>query len=375
MTSSLAAQHAHARLDVARGLAALAVFFAHISEVFFWRLLGENHPVAIVAAIVARHAVLIFFLLSGHLITRSIILNIRRNGCFDVQDYLTSRVARIYPPLIGAVAVCLAVWCVIHFFDLPGAVTYAVPGDLYRVRDDFGIRPGDIFGALTMTGGLLNANGPLWSLFIEFQIYIVAMGIAVFWREGIWIKAAAIIPAMAAVWLLRHQVFFVAVWALGAATTVTWRHAPRRATLAALVALVPLAFVLFVKPALFHDMGSKSGLLLQLLCCLPYCAILFFLPPKLRYPKALIATGNFSYSLYVVHFPLLMLALSLTQGWIGRSYGRTWLSGVVAALCVAGFSVLFAKVTEQQAKFKKLAQAGISRFQRLAAPGAGVRLP
>jgi hypothetical protein len=73
------------------GLCAILVFLVHVKQVLVVRLIGPDHPAsqAIVAA--SLHPVLIFFLISGYLITLSIKTDVRRNGHFDALDGLVKR--------------------------------------------------------------------------------------------------------------------------------------------------------------------------------------------------------------------------------------------------------------------------------------------
>jgi|tagenome__1003787_1003787.scaffolds.fasta_scaffold15188452_1 peptidoglycan/LPS O-acetylase OafA/YrhL len=71
------------RFDVARGLAALVVFIAHINQIFVWRFFQPVSWPEMISGWAARAAVLAFFLLSGMLITKSILSNIKRNGYFE----------------------------------------------------------------------------------------------------------------------------------------------------------------------------------------------------------------------------------------------------------------------------------------------------
>lgn len=358
----LTRQHAHARLDVARGVAAFLVFLAHLCSVFFLRLVGPENLLGEVLSVLSRHAVLVFFLMSGNLITHSILHNVRRNGRFDAVEYAASRVARIYPPLLGTIMICLAVWLIVRGLELPGvAKPYGLAGDLYRVRETFAFSMGEVVRVLTMRGGLLEIDGPLWSLYIEFQVYIVAMAVAAFWRGGMVARVVCGILALYCAWLLRGQVFFVLVWMLGAMTAF-WTP-PRRVLLPATgAALLAAVAALVLSSALYSaGMDRLDGYVLQLVCCVPYATLLFFTHTTVRYPRWLIATGNFSYSLYVAHFPLLLLGLSLGQDWIGQDMARTWMVASATAVLTLAFVIPFAAFTEQQGRFKALLLRAIQR--------------
>lgn len=296
-------KHSHASLDVLRGLAALVVFAAHVGEVYFWRFTGLNDPVAAWVNRASLGAVGVFFALSGHLITKSILQNIQKNGRFEPGEYLSSRVSRIYPPLIGAIAVSLVVMGLIRGFHLPGspAVPYGVPGDLYASRTVLSMHPPEILASLTMVGGLGAVNGPLWSLYAEFQIYLLAMCAACWWRGSRLAAVLSTFLALTAILYLKDYPTWTAIWGLGAATALAGWHV--------------------------RDGG-------------------------MRWPRFLIAAGGCSYSLYILHFPLLLLILSATQNWVGRDMGRQW---IVAGAAVAGIiaaSVAFARVAENQRFFK-----------------------
>ncbi|MFO1248234.1 MAG: hypothetical protein U1E93_08450, partial [Alphaproteobacteria bacterium] len=204
----------------------------------------------------------------------------------------------------GAIAVSLAVVSAVWALYLPGGqIPYGVPGDLFAVRTQLTVHPSDVIGALAMTGGLGAVNGPLWSLYAEFQLYLVAMCIACWLRGGRLAAVGSTILALAALMHLKDIPAWGAVWALGSVTALlNWRA-----------------------PA-----GNR------------------------HLPRLLIASGNCSYSLYILHFPLLLMILSLTQNWVGRNLQRQWIVAGASIILVMGAAAAFAKVAENQRYFKSL---------------------
>lgn len=345
-----------------RGVASIVVLLAHVVETLLQRLLGSENPVVLVAGNLARQAVLVFFLLSGYLITQSIVSNVHRNGRFNVAEYASARIARIYPPLIGAILIVLAVWCVIHALNLPGSQSYGLPGDVFAVRTAYTFTAWDIPRTLLMQNGMLQADGPLWSLYIEFHLYVIAMIIVMALGGGkrhIWGGVALLLFGFWA-WLDLSFVFFAAVWALGAAVMLAKRRLVMSGSVNRTKVLsYPLAACLIgaaiVAPRLLNVENPNPWIAYggQLACCLVYADLMFLSDRFAARPhRMLVQTGHFSYSLYVIHFPLLLLVLSFTQNWSGDSIARSLIVALPAAIAVMFAASWFAKFFEDQRRFK-----------------------
>lgn len=342
-------RHHITKLDAARGLAAIVVLAGHAIQVFV------PGP-AVLSGNLARHAVLVFFLLSGYLITRSILANIGRTPEFSVPEYLVARVTRIYPPLIGAVLLTVAVGWLIQVGHLKGAY------DDGAVRQAYSAPVSEAIKALVMAGGLLDANGPLWTLYIEVHLYLVAMllALAVCRRSLVWGTAAAVLLAYHA----QEQVefaLFTAVWGLGAVAALFPSHM-RGVRWLGWAAAVGLAGVGCWQPGWLDFRSLTLGGPIQLAFALAYLSVVILSGPW-QAPRSIVWTAGFSYTLYVVHFPLLLLGLSLGgKGWPGA------MAGAAGALVVA---IGLARVLEDQARFKPAIRRALQP-QALRSPPATV---
>lgn len=353
----------HAKFDTLRGIAALTVLVSHVIELYWLRLLGPGSPLARVSLAAGRHAVLVFFLLSGYLITLSILENARRNARFSPREYLASRIARIHPPLLGALGIMAVVWLIIHLGDLPGRRPYGLPGDLFVMRSYYAIEPSRVLTSVLMLGGLTGPNPPLWSLYFEFQLYVLALlvTLGLTWHGRLPRTAWLSMAALGTVALVEHNpsfVFFAMVWLTGAAAALASASAGRaqverrlRPLAVGVLAGVAIAGVQAprILGAASNDMPSY---LVQYAFCVLYVYLMFFSSLPDTVPASLAGTGRYSYSLYVVHYPLLFLLLSLTQSWIQYSVVRTALVSAFALLAIVLIAQGFAAVLERPRTFR-----------------------
>jgi peptidoglycan/LPS O-acetylase OafA/YrhL len=289
----------------------------------------------------ARQSVLVFFLLSGFLITKSITANVKRNGHFDATDYLSNRVARIYPPFLFALAIAMLVAFLVHQFDLPGGIR-PLGEEPLRVRDHLDFSASELGHALVMQSGMTIVDGPLWTLYIEVKIYFIAMSATlVAFGRTLFYRLVGIPLALAGVCAISGDYncwLFACAWLIGSAATAVrnpYLTRPVAAISAALIG-VALAFGPFLDS---NAMDTGANKVLQILCCLVYAHVLLVSNRlELNYPAAIRRTGGFSYTLYVVHFPILAFCLSLSLPLVGAS----WLWSQVAQICAAALATCVA---------------------------------
>lgn len=160
---------ATAFLDTLRALAANLVLLSHIFVVFFDNnLTYKGRGVAVI----------ILFVLSGFLITRSLLYRIKKPG-EHMPEFLADRVARIMTPFVPVLLmIALLNATVIHTnWSLPGLSTgfAALLGNLFLLLDYplfqlLEIAHVDVWWRIRP----YNTAEPFWTVAIEFWIYIAA---------------------------------------------------------------------------------------------------------------------------------------------------------------------------------------------------------
>ena len=292
-----------------RALSSLLVFLSHIIQIFWLPVLGLRNWIYSANNLLSESAVIVFFLLSGYLISMSIWKNVSGAGHFSVAEYAISRLARIYPPLLCSVIVALAVFLIINVTGLPGIRSpLKHSSDLYTTRDFLTLVPREVLSALVMKSGMLAVNGPLWTLYIEVKLYIAA-GAAAFLLKGdaplLWraVAGAGVFVILILFGILRQPEFtlYAIWWLLGAAFFLSQLHAQRGLVLSLVSAFLGAAILLLsVAPIAIE--------FLRVIILLGLSYLMFF-----RWTWSSVwleEVAAFSYTLYLTHFPILILCYS-----------------------------------------------------------------
>lgn len=139
-------------LDGLRGISIFLVMFHHIPKLStpFWFNLQVN----------GRLGVMLFFVISGFLITRLALNEKRKTGTFSLKDFYVRRSLRIFPLYYATLAfVCLLVYA---FNVYPPTA-----------REAFSERlPSYLFYYSNLTGPIQGPYSLLWSLAVEEQFYL-----------------------------------------------------------------------------------------------------------------------------------------------------------------------------------------------------------
>jgi len=306
-------------LDCLRGLAALLVVVEHLRAFLF-----VPFPQVKAAGILTKgfylvtglghQAVMIFFVLSGFLVGGSVITALQ-SGKWSWRTYLLRRMSRLWVVLIPALLLTL-------FWDKLGSAIapegyHGVFRELYHsgptpaipVDWSIGTFLGNTFFLQTIFVPCFGTNGPLWSLANEFWYYLLfPLGLSIF-ISGKWsgqvvsLLLVALISSFlpksillgGVIWLLGSGVFYLIQ--IGSVRKITSRPAWLILSL-----LLTIAALLVSRSG---KIGDGADLLIGIGCAALVAGLAVRTSANYFYGILSAWASEISYTLYLVHFPVL----------------------------------------------------------------------
>jgi peptidoglycan/LPS O-acetylase OafA/YrhL len=297
----------------------------------------------------------VFFVISGYLITGLLLRELRSSGRIDLRRFYARRARRLLPAaLVVIVATLVASWFLLPVIDFPDVARDGAAAAVYISNYRFALVATDYFAAQSAPSPLLH----YWSLGVEEQFYLfwplLLLVATRLWAVGrLWAVALGIAVASFALSFWITQVD--APWAFYSLPTRAWQLA-----LGALAALGILAL-----PARWPSMVAAAvtalglGLIgagvLLITPSTPFPGIAALLPAagsalvivggerhRTFFGRALATPvprwfGRISYSLYLWHWPILILGPLL----IGHGGILLRIALALVAIGVAALSTWF----------------------------------
>lgn len=263
-------------------------------------------------------AVMLFFAISGYLVGGKVLSRMLGNK-FVWRQYLCDRVSRLYAVLFVALAAGFLFDSLgVHFFNASGLYTASTADKIAVVGSDFsahlgvGTFFGNLFFLQTILVPPLGSNGPLWSLANEWWYYVLfplLLGIFM-WRR--FLRFFCFVASGFLLWFLPWKITALfGVWICGAITGLPAKPlvSPWLAFPACLVALTLLRLEFIGIPYLAeYALG------------ITYCLALNSLSGySCKWPAQTASQklADFSYSVYLLHFPFVTLLLSILFSCMG----------------------------------------------------------
>lgn len=356
---------ASANLDVIRAIAAWAVMWGHLRVLFFARFSELEHPSWWVKTLYfftgfGHQAVVVFFVLSGFLISSSVFKSYAART-WSWRDYAVNRSVRLYIVLIPGLLLGL-VW------DLAGSSLFASTGLYSHPLRDLGpgiaqnnLTAGNFIGNLLFLQDIVcrtfGSNGPLWSLANEFWYYVLFpvsfFALVAFFKRATWRGIFLILLAFTvAVFLGPEKLIGFLIWLAGCVLVISYT----RLRIQTLARLIPYALISFLvlSVCLFAARTERLVLGNDLAVGLAFTLFLFGVlqvDKGARHSTSARIFADFSYSLYVLHFPLLLFI----RAWVAPPLG--WqpdtvhvILGAMIGIAVLGFAWVVSLVTEKRTR-------------------------
>ncbi len=372
-------------LNLIRGLSALAVAACHFRGLFFidYQQLRQVNPgvqAVYFATGFGPQAVMVFFVLSGFLVSASVLRHSAET--WSPRTYAIHRLTRLYVVLIPALVVTAL--CDYVSQRLPGGLTYfqqAIPNISnipFAWRETATAFAGNLVFLQTLYVPQFGSNGPLWSLANEFWYYLLwpllfitfapvavekrsaaallagltisFVPIFIWYRFPIWLMGCGLHFAPRAR-ALSHPLVKAAATGMTAvqfAAVLAWSRAAPRSLESDFIVAASFAIFLYV---LVQAEGARQ-------------------PGYSRYAGL---TAGFSFSMYAIHFPLVLLARTVlwkTGRW-EPSFPELF-GGLMLLTGILFLTYLFSLATEAQTYRVRKALLSItarkSGFARAPAP-------
>lgn len=310
-------------ISALRGLAALQVAAAHLRAEIYPGLRTLEDPslaymgLAFITGF-AHQAVVVFFLISGWLVGGSLMNRLGKPQA--LAHYAIDRFTRLWTVLLPTLLLSLGVGLVM------GA---AAPGPIdFNPANEFSATAlaGNLLGLQTMTVPEFGGNYPLWSLAHETWYYIqFPLLLLVIAGGGALRRAAAAAALILLLATLRDMIsLYFAVWLLGAAFSRIRIDCGK--TFQALLLVVTLALFVYYRLRGSNDDLVPASFVQDVICSIPFLLLLASFqqpvdtqaPAYVRANRVAVFFSEFSFSLYVVHIPVIFLMRHLGQQFLGR---------------------------------------------------------
>jgi peptidoglycan/LPS O-acetylase OafA/YrhL len=331
-------------LDFLRGLAALLVVSEHLRAFFFVTFPELQSPGILAKAFylvtgLGHQSVMIFFVLSGYLVGGSVLTALEK-GKWSWKSYLLRRMSRLWVVLIPALVLTL-LWDKIGYAHAPAGYEGA-----YRAIYNTGPTPtgpaewslplffGNMGFLQTISIPCFGTNSPLWSLANEFWYYLLLpLLLTVFLPGRLLVRVPSLLAAAGIILFLPPTVLFGGViWLSGVAVFFLIRKASVRpiVTHPLWLGLGLLLTVGMLLATRLGTMGWGGDLSLGLACAVLVAGLACTSSANSLYGKMSAWMSDISYTLYLVHFPLMAFVFFVFF------HGKQIVPNSVTSLCFVG---------------------------------------
>ncbi|MCB0696751.1 MAG: acyltransferase, partial [Chitinophagaceae bacterium] len=156
-------------LNGVRFLAALVVIIHHIEMGKFWLGQPNIYKNSFVGGVFGQLGIILFFVLSGFLITYLLLEEHRRSGTISIKSFYMRRILRIWPVYYLII--------ILSFFVFPHFDFFFLPSFSEHINESFWIKAGLYLSFLPNLGYTLYTHiayaTQTWSVGVEEQFYLI----------------------------------------------------------------------------------------------------------------------------------------------------------------------------------------------------------
>lgn len=347
----------YSNLDFARGMAALLVLGGHL-RAFVFLTYGEASNPGIIGKLfyfltgLGHQAVMIFFILSGFLITQSIQNSVRK-GQWSWQGYTINRLTRLWVVLLPALFMTL-LWDSLgkvltdsNYYNGALWTTYNSGPRLGLTEATYSLFTlfQNIFFLQTITVPTYGTNGPLWSLANEFWYYVIfPLAYLLFVKATTLTHRLLLLIILTAVvmWLPFDLLLLGGVWLLGYLAVLIYKQ-PFIQRLCGNFWYLACTVLIFMVTIGASRVGRLVGLwgdgAVGFTFFLVMLGLLHYEINHYLYRNISAFFSKISYTLYLTHFPFLSFLICVLLKNQRYAFNTT---GIILYLILFSVSILYA---------------------------------
>ena len=337
-------------LDMSRWMAAAIVFISHLRNPLFIGYAdvdaNDRNPFVQGWYFVTGwfpEGVIVFFVLSGLLVGGSGFVKVQ-SKTFSLKNYSIDRFSRLYVALVPALILCIALdkIGIIYFFDIGywdhshPMINQKIDSEPFQEKLSFNIALSNLLMLQYYFSPTLGSNGPLWTISSEFWFYFIFGVFTLFTSKRVFVKSIALIMTLLILYFLGIKfLILLGYWLIGVLAGVY----SNRTSLNPFISTVIFFLILIISRAFLSADPSQSLVILKNYFVAGSFAVLilsmrgrdiYFFKRTKGINKFL---ADFSYSLYLIHFPLMLFILALISSsgsfpGIKSGYSPTSLEGI-----------------------------------------------
>jgi peptidoglycan/LPS O-acetylase OafA/YrhL len=350
-------------LDFIRGISAILVVMEHLSSrlfVGYGNVENQNILVKLlyILNILGGPAVIIFFVLSGLFISRSVLKVVYENK-WSWKSYLINRLSRLFVVLIPALILTFILdGIAANFFEYEGYT------NVYSNLKDF---TGNLFFLQNIFVDVYGSNAPLWSLNYEFWYYMLfpILLLLFFNNQRNIVKVINLLIVLLIISTVGPRInsYFV-IWLIGTFVLLLPKINFLMQKFIPILSLILLMIAIPIRPLvmtgrLFTEKWTEDLFVVDLFIGLTFGFFIYTLLHIVsdrfrnmelrRLGKISKLIASFSFSLYLIHYPIINIGYywGAKNGFFGLQPSLVSIAAeIIIVLIICMIAFFFSRITE-----------------------------